>query len=93
VQDDRVGFRALHPGEGQAVLSVILARRRNERAVHSLLLDAQHHHDVGAFDGFVDLPVQRRHRSEGRGEESGRRAEGHVGAHLGEEVQVRSRDA
>ena len=41
------GLRALHARRGHAEHVEVLAQRREERALHPLLLDAQHHDDVG----------------------------------------------
>ena len=52
--------RTAQPLARQAEQREVLAHGRKEVAVHPLLLDAQHHHHVGAVDGFVERRRGRR---------------------------------
>src|SRR3954454_23232957 len=54
VHDDDVGLRAAHAGRGHAEHVEVLPQRREERALHPLLLDAKHHDDVRVRDGLFD---------------------------------------
>ena len=54
VHHDDVAAGAAQPLGGQAEEREVFAQRRDEMTVHPLLLDTQHHHDVGTFDRLVD---------------------------------------
>ena len=49
---DGVGLRAREHRRVEAEGAAVLARRRHHRAGEALVLDAEHHHDVGAFDAL-----------------------------------------
>ena len=57
VHDDRVGLGQLEPARVEAEVARVLARVREQLAADALLLDAQHHHDVGAFERGLDALV------------------------------------
>ena len=88
------GFAQPHALLGHAEHVEVLAQRREERALHPLLLDAQHHDHVGVGDRFVDRrrdvhaePLDaRRHQRR-------RPAHPHVGAELGQQQHVRAQHA
>src|SRR5262245_25795144 len=54
MHDDHVALGSLDPIGIQAEHVKILPQRREVRALHPLLLDAQHHDDVGVGHRFVD---------------------------------------
>ena len=94
MHDDRIGFRLFEPFRREAVERVIFARRGEIGAVHALVLEAEHHHDVGVADSLVHVgeagDVHALHR--GRGERR-RRDDAHFIAEQGERENVRARDA
>src|SRR5213594_148706 len=78
------GVRPRPPGalDGQAVEVVVLPRRREGAALLALSLDAQHHHDVGAFERLVDPPGHLHPKTRQLDWRQGRRGAGHnIGAH------------
>ena len=55
VHHDRVVLERRHPAAVEAVAAGVLARGREERAVHPLPLDPQHHHRVGLGQHRVEV--------------------------------------
>ena len=89
------GFARRSRSRGHAEHVEVLAQRRKERALHPLELDAQHHHDVRAFDRFVDRrrARARRSRSMPGGISVGGPHDPHLGAQLGQQLHVRPQHA
>ncbi len=95
VHDDRVRRRALEARRRQAEQREVLAHRRQEQAVHALVLHAQHHDDVGAVERVVDR--RRRRCTPSRSRPGGISVAGpqarDVGAHLRQQQHVRAQHA
>ena len=94
VHDDRIGLGFFEAFRGQAVERVIFARAGQIGTVHALVLEAQHHHDVGVLQAFVHVGEGRHMhpvdcgRSERRGGDHA-----HLVAEQGEGEDIRARDA
>src|SRR5438552_1429231 len=89
MHDDDVGLRQAHAVSGHAEDVEVFAQRREERALHAFLLDAEHHDHVGVLHRFLD---RRRHMNAealdaGR-QERGRPADPEIGAELGQQQRV-----
>src|SRR3546814_6225824 len=55
VHDDGVGLGLFEALGGEAVERMIFARRGQVGAVHALVLEAEHHHDVGVLQPFAHV--------------------------------------
>src|ERR1700690_2088916 len=55
MHDQRAGFGVAELFLVEPVIVVIFRERRDERAVHALALQAQHHHDVGAVQALAHI--------------------------------------
>src|SRR3546814_816227 len=73
VHDDGIGFGLFEPLRRETVERVIFARRGEVGAVHPFVLEAEHHHNVGARDPLVHVGEGRHVHPLHRGRDQGRR--------------------
>ena len=89
----RIRLGALEPFRRQAIKLVKFARGRNERAIHALILQTQHHDNIGAVERSVEI-MEWRHpiTLDFRPHQRGRRTNAHLSTECGQAKHVRARD-
>ena len=91
---ERAGFGERQFLAVEAVEVEVLALRGQERAGHALHLQAQHHDDVGAFDALAHIGEDFGAPGCGARRHQGARCDqADMGAELGQQMHVRTRDA